>query len=504
MIILNHTSNGVIRYEYDKIQEHNKLQKSLKYLFPDRMYSEKFNTGKWDGYIRFYDKYNRTFPRGFESIATKYLEKNGIEYKINYVEQFESGIEFDSEVRPYQIAALKQFFIHRHGIIKVPTRGGKTYIAAEGIRHVRSEFEDAKVLFFVDTSDLFEQAINDISKHNSISKTSIGQIKGDKFDLKNITICTIQTITNILFFKKDKCTREQLRTKQAKRKSLLQYLAAIDFYIVDECHEYSSEVRLNIIRKMKNAEFRMFISATPFKSQSELNNLNLRTVSGEILYEITENDLKEQGYLAMDALVMFTIDHESDGNIDLDENDDYRLHLKRIITHNKNRNYILINTIEICRKFGLKTLVLFSRKEHGYFIKSITDDPFISGDMLMKERNFLKNSFLRKKGGVLFASDVFKKGITLPEAQVMINASGGLEKSLITQKKGRVLGVKGKKTKAMYIDFMDLYKYFTEHSASRLEAYEESLPDERMFVLDTEDNDFYTDLKGVIQNWFEL
>jgi len=507
LVTLTQIYDGKFQYTADNIKDISHIQKACSHVFPDAEYSPKHisNGGKWDGIIRFYNKATRTIPVGFEPLVREYLDSVGTPYSFKRMKPFATYLPFSDTIRPYQKAAIKRFFIRKHGIIQVPTRGGKTFIAAECIRHITHE-SDIQVLFFVDTGDLFEQAIGDMHKHLKIPKSKIGTIRGDKFDPKQITVCMVQTVQSMLKQVKDfsKLTREKIIAKRNRRNAMLALLHKVGFYVIDECHEYSSTPRIELIERMKNAQFRLFISASPFKSESELDNLNLRQVSGEVIYIIPENDLKEQGYLAQDSVLLLTVDHENNRNVQLTETDTYNDHIKRILTHNKHRNYVLVNTLEICRKLGLKTLVLFARKEHGYFIKTITDDEFISGDMEVKDRSRIKTSFLKKKGGVLLASDVFKKGITLPEVEVMVNAGGGLEKSLILQKKGRVLGVKGKKIKAMYIDIMDLYRHFSAHSQSRFEVYEESLPLERITVLDSDDIDFYTDIRTALKDWFEL
>lgn len=508
MVNITQIPNGSFQYAADKIKDINAIHTACSYRLPDGEYSSKheINGGHWDGLIRFYNKATRTFPLGFESIVREHLRSLHIPHRIIRSEPFVTTVSYGKTLRPYQLDAVKTFLQRKHGIVRVPTRGGKTIIASECIKHAIYNNDDMYVLFFVDTEDLFLQAIGDISKYLNVPESSIGQIRGDKFNPQQITVCTIQTVQSMLkqIKKFEGLTREKIAAKRERRNKMLSLINKVGFYIIDECHEYSSENRLAVINKMKHAQLRLFISASPFKSENEIDNLNLRRVSGDIIFTIKESDLKDQGYLAEDHILLLTIDHEQNRNITVDETDTFNDHIKSVLTHNRNRNYVLVNVIEICRKLGLKTLVLFGRKEHGYFIKTITDDPFISGDMLVKDRSFIKDAFLKIDGGVLLASDVFKKGITLPDVEVLVNAGGGLEKSLIVQKKGRILGVTESKKKAMTVDIMDLYRHFSEHSLNRMEVYEESVPADHITVLDSDDNDFYTDIRTSIKDWFGL
>ncbi len=151
----------------------------------------------------------------------------------------------------------------------------------------------------------------------------------------------------------------------------------------------------------------------------------------------------------------------------------------------------------------LKTLGLFFNKKHGYNISKITGDPFLTGVNDLDEREYIKKVFLDNAGGVLLASNIFNKGITLPDVEVMLNMSGGLEKSSIIQKKGRVLGTTEDKKKALIVDFIDESKYFDEHSISRIEVYEQSVGMKNIIVLDSEDDDFYPQCREFIKDWFK-
>ena len=514
MVRLIQTEDGKILFTTEKVKELACIKNALKFEHPEKENIPKWtgNGGHWDGYVRFYTKYS--FPTGFLSFVHKALKKQNIPFVFEKIDAFNTSQSFTPTIldRKYQKEAIDRFFKYRHGILKIPTRGGKTFVASECIKHVLAEKPYTKVLFITDTGDLFDQAIGDISKHLGITSNRIGKIREKKFELKPITVCTIQTIQSILAgakrVKKRKDEnrdefRERIKIAIIRRKQMLQYIREVTFVIVDECHEYTSDSRLDILSKFIKAEFKLFISATPFKSESLLGNLNLRKVSGDIIYTVKSQDLKEQGFLAQEKVMLIMMEHDKDKNITVDDDNSYTEHMKQVITHNQFRNSILVNVIEICRKLNLKTLVLFQRKEHGHYIKSITGDPFISGDTVQKERTFIKNNFLRGKGKLMYASDIFKKGITLPNVEVMINCSSTLEQSLIVQKKGRILGVTKDKTKAMTIDFMDIHKYFLEHSASRLEVYEEAVGHEGIIVVSPLDNDFYNEVRNVLKTWFE-
>ena len=106
---------------------------------------------------------------------------------------------------------------------------------------------------------------------------------------------------------------------------------------------------------------------------------------------------------------------------------------------------------------------------------------------------------------MLSASGIFKKGVTLPAVEVMINVDGGLEDANTIQKKGRVLGATKDKQRSLIIDFFDEFDaYFSDHSGARLQTYIDAIGEKRVGILDTEIDDCYETLERWIKRWFKL
>lgn len=509
-----------IKYTTDSLRESKAVETSLSYFNPNSTYSK---NEYWDGFVRYFNKRTKTFNFGHLSTVINFLIKKDIDFQINGVDVdiFKPTVPYTKGLHIHQLAALHSFFQTKHGIIKVPTRGGKTFIASEAIRLILLARTGYKVLFVVDSQLLFNQAINDISGFLKIKPTEIGQIKEEIFDVdKPIVVAMVQTMASILsgvkrlkksakVVKQGKkiLTVQEMKDKRKEKRGninvLNQFMSEVNFLIVDECHEYSSPDRIALVKRVENAEFYMFLSASPFKSENMFANLGNKGICGDILYEIPEQLLKERGILARDKILLIQINHNDNPNINFNELKGYREFQDKVIVSNNQRNQIVINTCEICRKIGLKTLGLFMFQKHGYNISKITGDPFITGVNDMDEREFVKKRFLDTAGGVLLASNIFNKGITLPDVEVLVNIGGGKEQSNVTQKKGRVLGTTDVKKKAMIIDFIDECEYFSEHSLKRIEVYEESVGIDNIVILDSDDEDFYPQMRDFIKQWFK-
>ena len=104
----------------------------------------------------------------------------------------------------------------------------------------------------------------------------------------------------------------------------------------------------------------------------------------------------------------------------------------------------------------------------------------------------------------MIASNIWKKGITLPQVEVFLNISGGKEDTAAVQKRGRVLGTTEDKKKALTIDIIDEYDdFFSEHCLERIKAYEKEAGEENIDVIVISDTvDIQKTILEYVKNWF--
>jgi superfamily II DNA or RNA helicase len=258
-------------------------------------------------------------------------------------------------------------------------------------------------------------------------------------------------------------------------------------------------------KRCKDLEYQLCLSTTPYRAKTLVQNLKLQAWSGDIVYTITESKLRERGVLSDYKVFMFMVDHNDIDYEDPIDDDDYADCRKKLIFENNFRNEVLKKVIDSLRDMNLKTLVLFQSVEHGRAMSKILGEQFISGATKSHEREQAKREFLDREGGVLLASNIFKKGVTLPEVQVIINADEGVEDANTIQKKGRVLGATATKKRSLVIDFFDIYDaYFSEHSTTRLNTYIRSIGKKRIGILDVSAEGWLETFCKWTSNWFEL
>jgi superfamily II DNA or RNA helicase len=490
-VIIERINNHTYSFRLSDNQGIKKIAKAL--TFPNPNPISKNRT------IEFFNKTNMTFGLGMLTNIIRFLEDNGIKYQLSDYEYEPINMEIDSRMSGnyiHQRHAVEAFYKRRFGIIVVPTRGGKTFIASEICRIFLAK-EKGNFMFCVDNVTLFSQAVNDIKEFfTAYGGIEVGEIRAGKVDTTHrVTVAMIQTIQRTL---SNSCA------DKAKKRGLQNYLKELQFLCVDEIHDNCSKSKLKIYRKCKNLDYTLCLSATPYRSETELENLKLQEWSGDIIYRISEKTLRERGVLSDYRVFELLVDHnELLYNF---EDDDYQNLRQHLIFNSDVRNRYILKVIDIVKRLELKTLLLFQSVEHGEAIAEMSKLPFISGRDKTVVREQRKRELLdNPHGGILLSSDIFKKGVTLPDVEVLLVCDNNKEAATTIQRKGRVLGVTREKNRSLIIDFVDVYDaYFSEHSEARLNTYIESIGEENVGILDTSSETCFETLENWIKKWFCL
>ena len=451
--------------------------------------------------IEKFNKRGMTFRIGMLPTLLDYLRSKHISFELtDYDYTLPEGTIIDDRMSGkfiHQRKAVEAFFKRRFGIIVVPTRGGKTFIASEILR-IFLDSDEGNFLFLTDNTTLFTQAVGDIKKYfERYGGIEVGEIRAGSVDLsKRVTVGMIQTIQSVL----------SARCKdRVKQKALQKYLKTLKFLCVDEIHDNCSDSKLKIYKRCTALEYQLCLSATPYRANTLVQNLKLKAWSGDIIYTITEEKLRERGVLSDYKVFMFMLDHNDIEYDDPIDDDDYADCRKKLIFENNFRNDVLKRVIETLRDMNLKTLVLFQSVEHGRAMSALLGERFISGVTKSDEREESKRNFLSGEGGVLLASDIFKKGVTLSQCQVLVIADGGLEDAQTIQRCGRVLGTTSEKNRSLIIDFCDIYDaYLSVHSETRLNNYLRRIGKSNVGILDVSDKTYIETFEKWTKKWFNL
>jgi len=495
IVKIDRISNSLYSFRLSDQQGIRAIAKALTFPNPNPM-SKTRN-------LEFFKKDKLTFGIGMLSTVDKYMKNHGIAYQLSDYTYPPLKVAIDDRMSGnyvHQRLAVEAFFHRRFGIIVVPTRGGKTFIASE-ICRIFLNTEKGQFLFCVDNTTLFTQAVNDIKEFfEPYGGIDVGEIKAGTVDTTHrVTVAMLQTVQRTL--------SAQCGDK-AKKRRLKQFLNNLQFLCVDEIHDNCSVAKMKIYRMCKNLDYQLCLSATPYRSGAIVENLKLQSWSGDVVYTISEKTLRERGVLSEYKVFELVVDFNEICDDDLKsklDDMDYAELRKTLIFNSDVRNKYIVRVIEILQRLQLKTLLLFQSVEHGEFISSITGLPFISGKDKSEKREEEKKRLLdNPNGGILLASDIFKKGVTLPAVEVLLVCDNNKETAITIQRKGRVLGTSKGKQRSLVIDFIDIFEYFSEHSQSRLNTYVDAVGEKNVGLLDTSSEDCFSTLERWIKKWFEI
>jgi superfamily II DNA or RNA helicase len=490
MVTITRFALNRCNFHVEKLKEQRIIDSVLKIWNDGAIFSQLYKDKKWDGHNRFYDK-NNEFDFGLFSELEDAFKVN--EVKFEFIDNYNSKIvidkfNFSEDNRGYQSEAVEAFFEKNIGIVIVPTRGGKTYIASQCIKTLQDRLENQKIIFMVDGVDLFKQTVDEFSNFLKIPKSEIGAINSKEIRLADITVAMIQTLTSIFYGRKKDSKKIRLVNK---------HLLSVDFLIVDEIQDTSSVKRIRLYNKCKNRKLLLGLSATPYKQNNILSALTVKGFFGGVCYIVPKKRLQKEGFLSIDKAILISNDV-----VDYSDSDSYQEFLHSCIYDNDKRNMILQNIVKCCEANYWKTLFLFNSKYHGRKLADITGGLFLDGDDGAKMRDLVKTEFLSGKGGILYASNIYKKGITLPEVEIVVLADGGLEGTNVIQKFGRVLGATENKKHSIIIDILDVgSKYFSEHSLNRLEIYDNQIGKKRIEIYGSDD---WSEIEETIKDWLNV
>lgn len=361
-------------------------------------------------YIKYYkvDDNNMIVGRGVINYLLKNFSVDNIDtnFSTNTVIQ---PIKKKVVLRKYQEGIIEKILEHQQGIIKLSTGYGKSMIALKLIEETQ-----LKTLIVVPRLNLLKQYQSDIK---GLYGEQCGIINGQKFDVKDITVATIQTL---------------------KLRSLKEIQSEFGMIIWDECHTFLSDKGIKVVQSFN--PLRMYgMSATPDRSDGQ--GEALKFYFGDIIVEDSlpqakpvVNIHKYQGTYFADTY---------SGIIDLQSQDE-------------NRNKLIADIINKEIYEGRKIIVLTKRVDHyQQLAELITSSKTFSirATLPTKEANEQQRLLeqLREGSGdfdaILGTFSLLSTGINIPALDTIVFAGDIKSTVLTTQSIGRILRLfEGKKT----------------------------------------------------------
>lgn len=475
-IVIDNITSKIVGFLPDEI--HDDLYRTLSYKAKDARYMWKVKNKMWDGVYRLYYQHkSQSFYSGLISLVTTVLDKYKIQYQFKDIrEKPEANLPLLTfsppsfyESRPYQQFTIERSLQKTRGILKVATGGGKTMLVTELI----SRIQTAPFMFYVLSIDLMEQAYDTLS---STLNEPIGMIGGDKFDIQNINVCTIQTairainadnsnfkISDYLFDDDDANSWDiDQMVGVDKLKSLQNLIASTKGIYMDETHHAAARTCREVLSSSPYAYWKYGGSATPYREDGA--EIVLQGLFGKKIVDISASYLIDHGYLIEPYIIFVPINHDINVR-------SWKSIYSQCICKNDQFNIDIANMSNYFISHGLSTLILVKEYAQGDFIKKlIPNSEFLNGRISNGDKRKKIIQDLRdKKIGALIATSLADEGLDIVNLDVAVLAGGGASATRVHQRIGRTLRIDRNaefpRNKSIVIYPQHNVKYLKDHAS---------------------------------------
>jgi superfamily II DNA or RNA helicase len=327
-------------------------------------------------------------------------------------------------------------------------------------------------LFIVHRLSLLKQTHLEYSKYFN---EPIGWIGNGVIDVQKINIASIATICSALKIKYKAEDDEKVKYTPEQLQQVADLLQNCKFLVHDELHHGAASTSQMILKKIKNADYKIGLSATPFRTDGA--DILLEASFGPIIYTKTASDLIDEGFLTPPKIYFCKYsDSECEEKYPkndrkgvftkvykdcIAENEEYNLMIANLAISSASQNRsTLISVKQI--QHGKNILKAFDRYKHNhdvYFLSGQDDEEYI--EKMLKD--FSEKKFL------ILISTLIDEGVDIPAIDAVINAGGGASAIKAIQLTGRALRQYPGKKWAYIYDFIHPFSHLYRHSLERIE-----------------------------------
>ncbi len=326
------------------------------------------------------------------------------------------------EPRPSQREALAIALKAHRGVIRMPTRAGKSLVMA-----LLYDSLQLRTLIVVPSVGLRDQLRRDFQEWFGPTPNIV---------IENIDSTRLMDLTDF------------------------------DVLILDEAHHAAAKTYRELNKKAwTGIYYRFFFTATPFRSNSE-EQLLMESVTGQVIYNMTYQDaLKEGCVVPIDAYYVDVPEVQIDSN-------NWRKVYNEGIVHHDTRN-ALISSIMMSLAAQGSVLCLLREIAHGREIEAATGFPFANGaDGEVRMRVLEFN--LKETRGLVGTVGVLGEGMTLPPCEYVLIAGGGKSRIQFMQNVGRgVAAIPGKESCKVILFRDTSHKFLRKHFNAQVKTLRE-------------------------------
>jgi superfamily II DNA or RNA helicase len=443
----------------DNEQGLKSLYKDLSFRHPEAFYMQRKLKYTWDGFVHPLNKKGR-LKTGLLQTAIDIL----VEYEEEYM-VLDHRVKIQTQDIPSELGGLTPYGfqtqgvealfsnyvleqLHPRAVIPFSVGAGKTLM----MFMIHATVVNARTIIVVDRKPLFDQLLNDAYK---VFGKKVGYINAKDIVWGELMVCMLMSLSN------------RLQT-QAHR------LQEYNVLLVDEPDSNLGSSMESVVLGLPNTTVRVGFSGSVFVRDKELKkdiliNTKLRELFGEPIFKVTAKDLEDEGVTTKVIIKLIKGNRLMVSGLDF--NDEFKS-----IACSPRRFEQIYNRIMYNWKGGRRHIFIFTRfiqqtEDLYHFLRERLPSNIGLGFSHHKMVGNVLDLFKEGKINVLVTSLYLKRGINVPNIEVIINNSGGLDRNPI-QIFGR--GVRRMPGKEIWYfeDFMDINcTYLHKHSKDRIKLY---------------------------------
>ena len=281
-------------------------------------------------------------PRGCLMDATALLGDHKI--KLDLRDERYAGtpieVEFQGQLRPFQVEAVASIDSHDDGILCAPTAFGKTAVGAWLIAKRK-----VNTLVLVHRQQLLDQWRERLSMFLGLPTKGIGQIGGGKMDRTGcVDVAVIQSLH--------------------RKDEVKDFVAEYGQVIVDECHHISAFTFEQVMRQVK-AKYVVGLTATPTRKDGHHPIIYMQC--GPVRFSMSARKMTETAPFEHKVIPRHTAFRMPAETVDVTIQDVYAA-----LVGDSPRNEMIVADLMRALEAGRSPLLLAGRKEHlRYFAAKV-------------------------------------------------------------------------------------------------------------------------------------
>ncbi|WBU37860.1 DNA repair helicase XPB [Homoserinibacter sp. YIM 151385] len=316
-------------------------------------------------------------------------------------------------LRPYQQAAVENFFAHGSGVVVLPCGAGKTIVGAGAMAEASTN-----TLILVTNAVSARQWRAELLKRTTLTEDEIGEYSGQVKEIRPVTIATYQILTS-------------------RRKGEYTHLALLDaldwgLIVYDEVHLLPAPV----FKLTADLQARRRLGLTATLVREDGRESDVFSLIGPKRFDAPWKEIEAQGYISPAACYEVRIDLPASERLEYAASaDDERYRLAATAPAKLGVVRDLVSRHE-----GERILVIGQYLDQIEELAEALDAPQLTGATPVDERERLYQSFREGETKVLVVSKVANFSVDLPEATVAIQVSGSFgSRQEEAQRLGRLL-----------------------------------------------------------------